>query len=273
MQWSFGIEHQIGNNGSVRAQYVGTRAVNQPYSDAGERIPNGVPGLLCAVPLRPAARSEIRRGDSVLHGSQQPLQRATIDRHETPAHGFQGQINYTWSHCLDTVSNGGFLPFSAGGILSPLPGELARDYGNCDYDIRAQPDRAIRVSVAVQGAARTLGYSAEWLAGFRQRLLAQRSAVLGAEHALFRKRKRHRARQRAAICQRRAGVSALSPLHHSGSHAARHDPMAQSRMLSSPLWTPRLEPAPAATRRKLPVRQPRAATPCAGPTSSGAIFT
>jgi len=29
-----------------------------------------------------------------------------------------------------------FLSFSAGGILSPLPGDLARDYGPCDYDIR-----------------------------------------------------------------------------------------------------------------------------------------
>ena len=51
-------------------------------------------------------------------------------------HGLQGQFNYTWSRCMDTVSNGGFLQFSAGGILSPLPGELARDYGPCDYDIR-----------------------------------------------------------------------------------------------------------------------------------------
>jgi hypothetical protein len=51
-------------------------------------------------------------------------------------HGLQGQINYTWSHCLDEVSNGGFLQFSAGAILSPLPGELARNHGPCDYDIR-----------------------------------------------------------------------------------------------------------------------------------------
>src|SRR6516162_7699371 len=31
MQWSLGIEHQFGSTSSVRAQYVGTRAVNQPY--------------------------------------------------------------------------------------------------------------------------------------------------------------------------------------------------------------------------------------------------
>ncbi len=51
-------------------------------------------------------------------------------------HGLAGQINYNFSHCMDEVSNGGFLPFSAGAILSPLPGELARNYGPCDYDIR-----------------------------------------------------------------------------------------------------------------------------------------
>jgi hypothetical protein len=51
-------------------------------------------------------------------------------------HGIQVQANYTWSHCMDTVSNGGFLPFAAGAILSPLPGELGRQYGPCDYDVR-----------------------------------------------------------------------------------------------------------------------------------------
>src|SRR5262249_17090732 len=51
-------------------------------------------------------------------------------------HGLQAQVNYTWSHCIDTVSNGGFLPFAAGGILSPIPGDLQRDRGPCDYDVR-----------------------------------------------------------------------------------------------------------------------------------------
>jgi hypothetical protein len=44
--------------------------------------------------------------------------------------------NYTLSHCLDEVSNGGLLSFSSQGILSPLPGELSRSYGSCDYDVR-----------------------------------------------------------------------------------------------------------------------------------------
>ena len=44
--------------------------------------------------------------------------------------------NYTYSHCLDEVSNGGLLPFSSLGILYPLPGDLRKQYGNCDYDVR-----------------------------------------------------------------------------------------------------------------------------------------
>ena len=32
MEWSFDLERQIGSSINLRAQYVGTRAVNQPYA-------------------------------------------------------------------------------------------------------------------------------------------------------------------------------------------------------------------------------------------------
>ena len=50
--------------------------------------------------------------------------------------GLTVRANYTFSHCIDEVSNGGLLPFSSLGILSPLPGSLRPEYGNCDYDVR-----------------------------------------------------------------------------------------------------------------------------------------
>jgi hypothetical protein len=75
------------------------------------------------------------------------------------AHGLQGQVNYTWSHCLDEVSNGGFLQFSAGAILSPLPGELARNYGPCDYDIRHNLTAQYVYQLPVKVRSHSLGYA------------------------------------------------------------------------------------------------------------------
>src|SRR6266481_2394616 len=56
--------------------------------------------------------------------------------------GFQGSFNYTYSHSLDTVSNGGLLPYSFSGdgdsFLSQIdPNNLRKlNYGNSDYDFR-----------------------------------------------------------------------------------------------------------------------------------------
>ena len=136
MQWSLGIEHQFGTTASLQAQYVGTRAVNQPYLTQVNGYQTVCQGCFAPFPyLQPtdprfASVSQFATGaNSHYHG----LQLTAMKR---LGHGLQGQLNYTWSHCLDTVSNGGFLQFSAGGILSPLPGDLRRDYGSCDYDIR-----------------------------------------------------------------------------------------------------------------------------------------
>ena len=74
-------------------------------------------------------------------------------------HGFSGQVNYTWSRCMDTVSNGGFLQFSAGGILSPLPGDLARDYGPCDYDIRSNLNAQYVYQLPLKVRNHALGYA------------------------------------------------------------------------------------------------------------------
>ena len=60
---------------------------------------------------------------------------------------------------MDTVSNGGFLQFSAGGILSPLPGDLARDYGPCDYDIRHNLNAQYVYQLPVRVRNHSLGYA------------------------------------------------------------------------------------------------------------------
>jgi hypothetical protein len=136
MEWSLGLEHELGTTGSFKAQYVGTRAVNQPYLTQVNGYQSVCKG--CFVPFPYGQPTDPRFGavtqfSTGANGHYDGLQLTAMKR---IGHGLMGQINYTWSRCMDTVSNGGFLQFSAGGILSPLPGELARNYGPCDYDIR-----------------------------------------------------------------------------------------------------------------------------------------
>jgi Carboxypeptidase regulatory-like domain len=136
MEWSLGLEQQVGSTIHVRAQYVGTRAVNQPYTTQVNGYQTVCGGCFAPFPYgaptdpRFAAVTQLSTGANSHYDGLQ----TTVEKRL--GHGLLVQANYTWSHCIDTVSNGGFLPFSAGGILSPLPGDLQRDRGPCDYDVR-----------------------------------------------------------------------------------------------------------------------------------------
>jgi hypothetical protein len=158
MEWSLGIEHQFGTTASVKAQYVGTRAVNQPYLTQVNGYQTVCQGCFAPFPYmhptdpRFAAVTQFSTGaNSHYHG----LQLTAMKR---LGHGLQGQINYTWSRCMDEVSNGGFLQFSAGGILSPLPGNLHRDYGPCDYDIRQNLNAQYVYQLPVKVRSQWLGH-------------------------------------------------------------------------------------------------------------------
>jgi hypothetical protein len=60
---------------------------------------------------------------------------------------------------MDEVSNGGFLQFSAGAILTPLPGELARNYGPCDYDVHQNLTAEYVYDLPIKVKSRRLGYA------------------------------------------------------------------------------------------------------------------
>ena len=129
---------------------------------------------------------------------------------------------------MDTVSNGGFLQFSAGGILSPLPGDFSARLRPVRLRHPQQPERAVRVPFAAEGAQPRVGICAERLADFRHGVLAQRNSVLGPEHAVFGEWRRHREWQRPAIRERRSRRAALCARPDSRCHATRHSPMAES---------------------------------------------
>jgi len=159
MQWSVGLEHQFGTTASAKAQYVGTRAVDQPYVTQVNGYQTVCQGCFAPFPYghptdpRFAAITQFSTGAGSNYNG---LQLTAMKR---LGHGLEGQINYTWSHCLDEVSNGGFLQFSAGAILSPLPGQLARNRGPCDYDIRHNLTAQYVYQLPVKVQSHALGYA------------------------------------------------------------------------------------------------------------------
>ena len=136
MEWSFAVERQVGSTINLRLQYVGTRAVNQPYATQVNGYQTVCPGCFAPFPFGSPADPRFAAVTQLSTGANSHYNGLQTTAEKRLGHGVQVQANYAWSRCIDTVSNGGFLPFSAGAILSPVPGDLQRDRGPCDYDVR-----------------------------------------------------------------------------------------------------------------------------------------
>jgi hypothetical protein len=159
IEWSLALEHQIGSAASLRAQYVGTRAVNQPYTSEVNGDQTVCPGCFAPFPYGQPVDARFGAVTQLSTGANSHYNGLQLTAEKRLGHGLQAQLNYTWSHCIDTVSNGGFLQFSAGGILSPLPGDLARDRGPCDYDIRQNLTGNYVYQLPLNVKNRMLGYA------------------------------------------------------------------------------------------------------------------
>ena len=158
MQWSLGFEHQFGASASVSAQYVGTRALNQPYQTQVNGYQTVCSGCFTPYPYLQAPDPRFGAVTQFSTGASSHYNGLQLTAMKRLSHGLQGQLNYTFSRCLDEVSNGGFLQFAAGAVLSPLPGQLARNYGPCDYDIRHNLNAQYVYQLPMKAQSRALGF-------------------------------------------------------------------------------------------------------------------
>ena len=135
LEWSLGLERELGARGSLRVDYVGTRAVQEPYQvqlNGYQTVCNG-----CFAPFAYNQPLDSRFGNVNEFRTGAGSNYAGLQTSATKQFSsLTLRVNYSFSHCLDEVSNGGLLAYSSLGILSPLPGDLRKEYGNCDYDVR-----------------------------------------------------------------------------------------------------------------------------------------
>ena len=134
-QYNLGIEQQFGSRGDLRVDYVGTRGLHEPYQVQLNGYQNVCNGCFAPFPYpRPLDQrfgnvTEFQTGAKSNYNGLQTT-------YTQQWNSLTLRANYTLSHCLDEVSNGGLLAFSTQGLESPLPGELSRQYASCDYDVR-----------------------------------------------------------------------------------------------------------------------------------------
>jgi Carboxypeptidase regulatory-like domain len=148
-KWSLGLERSFGPNMSLGVQYVGNHGIHEVFFDGGlnaavpvsAQFPTGFAGL----PLTPL---DPRFGivTQVLSSGVSNYNGVSLMFTRRWGSGV-GQINYTYSHALDDVSNGGNpgVPFTNTGfgatnssLFNPENPFIPREfnYGNADYDIR-----------------------------------------------------------------------------------------------------------------------------------------
>jgi hypothetical protein len=142
MQWNFNIQQQILNATILTIGYVGSRGVHLFYQrDQNPPIPSIGPngrqvfGTLGPVGIQTNPRinpvigpfnGAEPSGNSIYNSLQVNLNRR-FQRH------VQGQLSYTWSHCIDNSSNTYGLE---GGFPLENPYNAAADRGNCLFDRR-----------------------------------------------------------------------------------------------------------------------------------------
>ena len=134
-QYNFGVERQVGPRGDLRIDFVGTRGLHEPY----QVQLNGYQTVCdeCFAPFPYERPLDQRFGNVNEFRTDAGSNYAGLQAAYTQQwRSLTLHANYTFSHCLDEVSNGGLLAFSTQGLMSPLPGELKRQYASCDYDVR-----------------------------------------------------------------------------------------------------------------------------------------
>jgi hypothetical protein len=139
VEWNVEIQHSIGPRTVISANYVGNRGFGELYRDGylNAFAPNNQSvgfGTLPVAPVDPRVGEVMQ----LENGAVSNYNGITLSLQQNTWHGLSGRVNYTYSHALDDISNGGALPFSVyNSIYYQInPYNIRNDYASADYDSR-----------------------------------------------------------------------------------------------------------------------------------------
>ncbi len=129
-EWSLEIQHELPKHNAVQVEYVGNRGLHEPVENGSVNAYGSAPFPASA----PApAWGDVTEISSTAVSNYNGFVASVLHKGKS----LNMQFNYTYSHALDEISNGGILPFDGASITAPVnPYNLRHNYGNSDYDIR-----------------------------------------------------------------------------------------------------------------------------------------
>jgi hypothetical protein len=143
-KWSLQIQKAFGANNSFDIGYYGNHGIHEvvvnPSINASQFV-NAAQGIDFVPPDLPAAPPLPQFAEVQLVGSNGVSNyNGLVASYKHRFSGWAGngvvQLNYTYSHAFDEVSNGGFNSFSGSTLAPQDPFNLRGNYGPADYDVR-----------------------------------------------------------------------------------------------------------------------------------------
>ena len=141
-RWSLEWQQAFGAETSLKVMYTGHHGIHEFLldPDANAYGFGSLPTQLCSSPpVPPCADSRfggVTNIASVGVSSYNGMVVSFLRRVSRWGSGMF-QANYTYGRALDEVSNGGQIPFTTAGLLSPQdPNNLRGAYGSAEYDVR-----------------------------------------------------------------------------------------------------------------------------------------
>jgi len=146
-KWSLEIEKQIGANSALTVGYVGNHGLHETtqFNSVNAFAPLiAFPGGFAGLPTT-APDPRFNKVTGLYNNAISDYNGVTVSLVHRYSSG-QFSVNYTYSHALDEISNGGFSTFASAqfgatnnSIQFPqTPFNLRANYGNADYDVRHQ---------------------------------------------------------------------------------------------------------------------------------------
>ena len=136
-EWNLAIEQQIGKTTTIGIDYVGNHTYKQPVLNNGVNAYNS--GGISGFPTLPttAPNGNFSQVTQIYSGASSNYNGVVLTATKRSSY-LTLQFNYTYSHALDELSNGGFNSFSGNSEFptNPNPALLRQNYGNADYDTR-----------------------------------------------------------------------------------------------------------------------------------------